>query len=216
MGGKTIIKNFCVVLFFVVFMIAGIVICENKLPSEPLNEDEIKTLISKYTKFDNIKIETIENGNGTEEMKIITNIKDGKTKITTKGKDSEMIEWSDSESGENIMIDVENKTWYDIAKGGNEDIGQDSYQFIGYEKYNNSKCAIIEQINEISYEGKDAGQLLKTTAKMWVDLKTGVALKTEYSNNLDLKYQAYSVVTFNKVTDEDVMKPDLNGYTQRY
>ena len=124
MGGKTIIKNFCVVLFFVVFMIAGIVICENKLPSEPLNEDEIKTLISKYTKFDNIKIETIENGNGTE---IITNIKDGKTKITTKGKDSEMIEWSDSESGENIMIDVENKTWYDIAKGGNENIGQDSY-----------------------------------------------------------------------------------------
>lgn len=185
MGGKTIIKNFCVVLFFVVFMIAGIVICENKLPSEPLNEDEIKTLISKYTKFDNIKIETIENGNGTEEMKIITNIKDGKTKITTKGKNSEMIEWSDSESGENIMIDVENKTWYDIAKGGNENIGQDSYQFIGYEKYNNSKCAIIEQINEISYEGKDAGQLLKTTAKMWVDLKTGVALKTEYSNNLD-------------------------------
>ena len=66
----------------------------------------MKTLISKYTKFDNIKIETIENGNGTEEMKIITNIKDGKTKITTKGKDSEMIEWSDSESGENIMIDV--------------------------------------------------------------------------------------------------------------
>ncbi len=90
MGGKTIIKNFCVVLFFVVFMIAGIVICENKLPSEPLNEDEIKTLISKYTKFDNIKIETIENGNGTEEMKIITNIKDGKTKITTKGKNSEI------------------------------------------------------------------------------------------------------------------------------
>ena len=71
-------------------------------------------------------------------------------------------------------------------------------------------------MNEISYEGKDANQLLKTTAKMWVDLKTGVALKTEYSNNLDLKYQAYSVVTFNKVTDEDVMKPDLNGYTQRY
>ena len=71
-------------------MIAGIVICENKLPSEPLNEDEIKTLISKYTKFDNIKIETIENGNGTEEMKIITNIKDGKTKITTKGKNSEI------------------------------------------------------------------------------------------------------------------------------
>ena len=51
---------------------------------------------------------------------------------------------------------------------------------------------------------------------MWVDLKTGVVLKTEYSNNLDLKYQAYSVVTFNKVTDEDVMKPDLNGYIQRY
>ena len=165
MGGKIIIKNFCVVLFFVVFMIAGIVICENKLPSEPLNEDEIKTLISKYTKFDNIKIETIENGNGTEEMKIITNIKDGKTKITTKGKNSEMIEWSDSESGENIMVDLESKTWYDIAKGGKEDIGQDTYQFIGYEKYNNSKCVIIEQINEISYEGKDAGQLLKTTAK---------------------------------------------------
>lgn len=210
MGGKIIIKNFCVVLFFVVFMIAGIVICENKLPSEPLNEDEIITLISKYTKFDNMKIETTENGNGTEEVKIITNIKDGKTKITTKSKNSEMIEWSDSKSGENIMVDVENKTWYDIAKGGNEDIWQDSYQFIGYEKYNNSKCAIIEQINEISYEGKDANQALKTTAKMWVDLKTGVALKTEYSN------KAYSVVTFNKVTDEDVMKPDLNGYTQRY
>lgn len=76
MGGKTSIKNFCVVLFFVVFMIAGIVICENKLPSEPLNEDEIKTLISKYTKFDNLKIETTENGNGTDLNEIIETIEE--------------------------------------------------------------------------------------------------------------------------------------------
>lgn len=77
----------------------------------------------------------------------------------------------------------------------------------GFKKYNGTRCAVAEfKFNDLN---------LRT--KIWLDAKKGTLLKT-VNNGIDDIGEEYEIIeeyvaTYNVVTDEDVKKPDLTGYT---
>ena len=77
----------------------------------------------------------------------------------------------------------------------------------GYEKYKGVKCAVAH----IKYTN------FNTANTIWVDVKNGFTLKTisetesVYGKRGTVRE---SIVTLNKVTDADIQRPDLTGYTQ--
>lgn len=78
----------------------------------------------------------------------------------------------------------------------------------GYEKYNGTKCAVGEFKNDKS------GLMVK----IWLDAKKGTCLKI-VNIGIDSSGKQYETVdeyiaTYGVVTDEDVKKPDLTGYTK--
>ena len=78
----------------------------------------------------------------------------------------------------------------------------------GYEEYNDTKCAVAE------FKWKDSA--LKT--RIWIDNDRGTCLKIENtgidSEGNEYEYIDEYIVTYDIVTDEDVKKPDLTGYTE--
>lgn len=77
----------------------------------------------------------------------------------------------------------------------------------GFEKYNGVKCAVAEfKVSDINL-----------TIKIWSDVQKGTVLKTS-NIGIDDTGREYEIVeeytvTYNVVTDEEVKKPDLTGYT---
>lgn len=75
----------------------------------------------------------------------------------------------------------------------------------GYEIYNNTKCAIGQfNINNL-------------IVRIWIDINNGTCLKT-INMGVDSSGKKYEVateyiVTYNVVTDDNIKKPDLAGYT---
>lgn len=75
----------------------------------------------------------------------------------------------------------------------------------GYEKYNDTKCVIGKFVDS------------ELTVEIWLDAKRGTCLKT-VNIGIDSTGENYEIVnefiaTYDIVTDEDVKKPDLTGYT---
>lgn len=193
-------------------IILGLIIyfyLNNKLPTEQLSESEIKELFHNIENYDNIYVETIT------EMENFTRVskryqKDGIILTRKPNENNTYVFWLDTNTNEFLTIQEGHKIWY-VTKQEEED--KNSYKFIGYEKYNKSKCVVVET-TIVSEEENKTGELSTTNAKMWVDLKTGVSLKTEYKNSQGEEYTSYSTITLNKVKDEDVAKPNLEGYTE--
>ena len=78
----------------------------------------------------------------------------------------------------------------------------------GYETYNNTKCAIGEFYIETS----------NLTIKIWLDANKGTCLKT-INTGIDSSGKPYEhieeyIATYGVVTNQDVMKPSLTGYTE--
>ena len=78
----------------------------------------------------------------------------------------------------------------------------------GYEEYNNIKCAVAE------FEWND----LQLKSRVWIDKDRGTCLKS-LNTGIDSEGNQYEYideyrVTYDIVTDEDVKKPDLTGYTE--
>ena len=75
----------------------------------------------------------------------------------------------------------------------------------GYEEYNTTKCAVAEFAQS------------SLTVMIWVDAQKGTVLKT-INKGIDETGNEYEIieeykVSYDVVTDEDVKKPDLTGYT---
>lgn len=78
----------------------------------------------------------------------------------------------------------------------------------GYEEYNDTKCAVAE------FEWED----LELKTRIWLDKDRGTYLKI-VNTGIDSEGNQYEyiddyIVTYDIVTDEDVKKPDLTGYTE--
>lgn len=77
----------------------------------------------------------------------------------------------------------------------------------GYEKYNGTRCAVGE------FYMKDSN----LTVTIWLDAKKGTCLKIINSGydsfGKPFEYIEEYKATYGVVTDEDVKKPDLTGYT---
>jgi hypothetical protein len=85
---------------------------------------------------------------------------------------------------------------------------QQNIRLYGYEKYNNIKCAVAE------FKWKD----LELKTRIWIDKDRGTCLKT-VNTGIDSEGEQYEyineyIVTYDIVTDEEVKKPDLIGYTE--
>lgn len=91
--------------------------------------------------------------------------------------------------------------------------------FFGYEIVKGTRCAVAEFIiNNLEKETQDQLYLPEiTTMKIWVDAKKGTELKTvqtyidEFGKLIESEDEW--IVSYNVVTDEDVQRPDLTGYT---
>ena len=76
----------------------------------------------------------------------------------------------------------------------------------GYKKYNDTRCAVSE------FEFND----LNLTTEVWIDAAKGTVMKTVnrgINESGEYEYIEEYTATYNVVTDEDVKKPDLTGYT---
>ena len=78
----------------------------------------------------------------------------------------------------------------------------------GYEEYNDTKCAVAE------FNWKH----LELKTRIWIDRDRGTCLKL-VNTGIDSEGEQYEyineyIVTYDIVTDEDVKKPDLTGYTE--
>lgn len=168
-------------------------------------------LLKKPESFENICIKTIEEIDDNK-VETIMNKKDEIILTTCSSKNNNTTAWRNLETDEWIMIEENSKTWIMMPQNGEKE--EFNYSFIRYERYNNSKCVVVETTTTGEYTDVDGKSSLITTTQIWVDLKTGVALKIENKNNMGEEYTAYATVTLNKVKDEDVAKPNLDEYTE--
>lgn len=78
----------------------------------------------------------------------------------------------------------------------------------GYEEYNNTRCAVAE----FSWED------LALKTRIWIAKDRGTTLKVKNtginSEGNQYEYIDEYRVTYDIVTDEDVKRPDLTGYTE--
>lgn len=175
------------------------------MPTEPLNENEILELLNKGLKIKKIYIETVTESQ-TWTQTVIKYQKNGLSKTITPNENNTIINWENMNTNECIEVQEGYKMWYKIP----EDNGiENKYKFIRYEKYNNSKCVVVDIMIKDNMEAGVEQENI-TTFRAWIDLELGVIRKTEYKD----EYVSYSTVKLNKVKDEDVQKPNLEGYTE--
>ena len=79
----------------------------------------------------------------------------------------------------------------------------------GYEKINGTKCAVAEL---------KFAEIENVTTTYWIDAQKGTLLKL-VNKGIDLDGKEYEYIdeytaTYDIVKDEDVEKPNLEGYTQ--
>jgi len=230
---RVIIIAICLILLIAIIgMIMYINL--NKLPTEPLMKEDAMELINKVNKRKNIHIkisrqsdDDSENGNIIEYYK-----KNNKIIYIKKTKLNEEIIWENLSNGENIKkfpkinmykkdseLNKDNWIYTGFVDLSDKNV---SYQFIQYEDYKNSKCAVVEFKQEEIYKMADEEIIKESIDRIWIDLKTGVILKLEasYKSTIagqiqeNVQYIDYTEVSFDKVKNKDVVKPDVDGYIE--
>lgn len=132
-----------------------------------------------------------------------------KTILTNKSSNTQIIQWTNAETNENIVVYPASKTYSDNKSGlmfstlpTSQFIGKDAPIFltsllptvlISSKEYDNQQCYCISNGGEKEYISKE----------------NGLMVYNEYSS-LDNAVRTYK---FDIVTDEDVKKPDTIGYT---
>ncbi len=198
------------VILFLIIVIIGLniyVYFNNKMPTQELSESEIKELFYNIKKYNNIYVETITEG---ENFKQVSKRYQKNGIILTKEPDEKntYIYWVNTNTNESLVIQEGHKVWY---KSEIDDEDKNNYKFIEYEKYNKAKCAVVQITTGNNETNRNTNDI---EGKAWVDLKTGVILKMEYKNDQGEEYKSYSNIILNKVKDEDIVKPNLEGYTE--
>ena len=198
------------VILFLIIVIIGLniyVYFNNKMPTQELSESEIKELFYNIKKYNNIYVETITEG---ENFKQVSKRYQKNGIILTKEPDEKntYIYWVNTNTNESLVIQEGHKVWY---KSEIDDEDKNNYKFIEYEKYNKAKCAVVQITTGNNETNRNTNDI---EGKAWVDLKTGVILKMKYKNDQGEEYKSYSNIILNKVKDEDIVKPNLEGYTE--
>ena len=179
-----------------------------------MTKEEFGNLIKSFENVSNVKIEEKQISKDnliSDKLQILSirYIKDGRMLVKEEN-DIEKHTWSDYNTKECIIYSPSLKQ-YEIGEYNEFDISQwddIEYKFIGYEKCNRTKCAVAQlrfTHNEL-------------TTTMWVDIQNGMFLKVR-NKGIDSWGEEYELIneytpTYGVVTDEDVKRPDLEGYTQ--
>lgn len=131
-----------------------------------------------------------------------------KTIFTNKSSNTQIIQWTNAETNENVVVYPASKKYSDNKSGlmfsklpTSKFIGKDAHIFltsllptvlISSKKYDNQQCYCISNGGEKEYISKENGLMVYN--------------KSSSLNN------AVSTYKFDTVTDEDVKKPDTTGY----
>ena len=174
--------------------------------TEPMNMADIKALIEKGLNQNNLYAKYVEPLITVEEW-----IKDNITVCKTIDENHNYIIWSNENTGEKMLADVNKKIILTNEKVSSTEIGYierikhileilEKFEFLRYEKYNDKECVVIEMDYGTDYE--------VYKEQSFLDLETGLLLKTYLNGELLVEYD----VKLNSVTDNDVKKIDTTGY----
>lgn len=154
--------------------------------------------------------------NTVNDDKVIINhyYKDGKSKMRYNNGESDVTVWFDERTKENIFLDEKDKqaniTSSEFMLGNELPYFRDEANIIYYSitsfivngNLDGKECYEIHDSNSVSYIDKESGVLLKEVQKnVKIDGKECESI-TEYSN-----------WSFEELSDEEMDKPDLTGYT---
>ena len=178
-----------------------------------MSKEEFISLVNSFSNVSNVKIEEKEiqkKGNRVSERTTVICRKEGKTLTIQNGVSTFNCIWTDSQTKEKIIFDPNLKEYSNPEYKEKDDSRWDNveYKFIGYKFYKFTKCVVVElkYINE---------QITRTE---WVDTKKGTVLKAidEGKNSWGEEYELITecTPTYGVVTDEDVQRPNVEGYRE--
>lgn len=145
---------------------------------------------TKITRKGNIRKEEYNQANGTKEVVWYTGEKVIAESVK-KVKDSTT-----------ILNDLESLSQYIENK--------DKYEYLGEKEHNGRKCIVGQFLRKEGSSDKNSKTMV------WIDKENEVILKEQhYDVNDKLQYEyLYNDLELNKVTDEQVKLPNLDGYTE--
>ena len=169
------------------------------MANNELSKDEFISVMKGFDQVSNVKIE----GSMTKYIK---------DEYMLSIRDDGLYTWANSKTEECISYFPNDKIYafVDYVNSDNIGVEESEYTFIGYEKYNGTKCIVGEFKTEIEKE--------VLTTRIWIDAERGTCLKI-VNAGIDFSGNQYEIVeeytaTYDIVTDEDVKKPDLTEYTE--
>lgn len=164
-----------------------------------------------FKNYTNYSFTTKHYYNNSQPITIDYAFKDGSYtfKISNNGYNS--LTWYNSKSNEMITISLTEKTATTAIRDdfiilplptiGSDKIIPTFLSFISSEMVNGKDCYKVVNNYSIQYFNKENGTLVKSVLKSDIDSEEAIST-VEFSN-----------FEFNKLTDKDVAKPDLTGYT---
>ena len=214
---KTIILAVPTLIIFVVVVIGICIIFYNR-NFKKMTKEDVKTLAQKVATINNISCEVLTESSEVEIAGTISDYKLCNNKLVSNVDNFKM--YDDKNEKTLLQIDEKQKIVYQykeynsaldefetmicsVAKLLESDEYQ--YEFKNYETVNGIKCVSFSLSND------------SIVFDIWLDKSTGMIVKMichyigDGSNSIDttLNYR----YQLNNVTDEDVKKPDLTGYT---
>ena len=190
-------KKIIILIVVILILLSGIAIF--LMANNELSKDEFISVMKGFDQVSNVKIE----GSMTKYIK---------DEYMLSIRDDGLYTWANSKTEECISYFPNDKIYafVDYVNSDNIGVEESEYTFIGYEKYNGTKCIVGEFKTEIEKE--------VLTTRIWIDAERGTCLKI-VNAGIDFSGNQYEIVeeytaTYDIVTDEDVKKPDLTEYTE--
>lgn len=164
-----------------------------------------------FKNYTNYSFTTKSYDNNYQPITIDYAFKDGSYTFKVANNDSSSLTWYNSKSNEMITISLTEKTattairedfiMIPLPTIGSDKINLTFSSFISSEMVNGKDCYKIVNNESVQYFNKENGTLVKSVSNSDIDGKETIST-VEFSN-----------FEFNKLTDKDVAKPDLTGYT---
>jgi len=185
-----------IIIFLITSLILIGLICTFCIANQKLTKEEFISLMKIFENVSNVKLE----GSTTKYIK---------DQYMLSIRDDGLYTWQNSKTKEYIVYSPNLKEYSSLSYHNEEfnNLEDSEYTFIGYEKYNDTKCAVGE------FKIAD----LNLTTRIWIDAQKGTCLKI-LNTGIDSEGKTYEITdeytaTYDVVTDKDVKKPDLAGYT---
>ena len=136
-----------------------------------------------------------------------------KEKINSGLNNSDMTFWKNSNTNEEYTIFESSNTYLIGAEGMAYEPQANNIYLLDY---NNTILLALNpmiKINTKEYDNKSCWYLKDRQEEVYIDKETGIVL---YNKNEQLGREIKLKYSINTVTDEDVAKPDLSDYRNRY